>query len=136
MNKLNKCNVSCICFQKSGNHYLRTIVKVGKILDYVTGVFLAGLLLLLTIGLPVTFSSVQALKAKTTQSDNSSKNPYSNSTEEKTPNNNIGYNEEYVHNVHYDFHLPPSQIANVYIDTNEAIYVAYHGEMHCPPPNL
>lgn len=115
---------------------------MNKIGAYIAGLFLAALLMLLTIGLPITYSSVKKIKADIANSKaNNSKsdndyNPYSNSTEEKTPANSNTVNEEYVHFDHHDFHLSFSQATLAYIHTHEATYTAYHGELHCPPPNL
>jgi len=108
---------------------------MNRFYNYISAVFLAGLLLLLTIGLPVTYNSLKAIRADITQSDSCDKNPYSNSTEERTPSGGVSINEEYVHEMRYDLHLPPQQVSVAYIHAHEATYVAFHGELHCPPPN-
>ncbi|MGE9313729.1 hypothetical protein ACLOAU_18900 [Niabella sp. CJ426] len=108
---------------------------MGKVLGYISAAVLAGLLLLLTIGLPVTYSSTKAIKNNAAHGNACDKNPYSNSTEEKTPSGTVSVSEEYVHETRHDLHLPPHQISIAYIHAHEATYVAYHGEQHCPPPN-
>ncbi len=108
---------------------------MGKVSGYISAAVLAGLLLLLTIGLPVTYSSVMAIKNSATHGNACDKNPYSNTTEEKTPSGTVSVSEEYVHETRHDLHLPPHQISIAYIHAHEATYVAYHGEQHCPPPN-
>ncbi len=108
---------------------------MGKLLGYISAVVLLGLLFLLTIGLPITYSSVKAAKDNVAQGNACDKNPYSNTTEEKTPSGTISVSEEYVHETRHDLHLPPHQISIAYIHAHEATYVAYHGEQHCPPPN-
>lgn len=111
---------------------------MGLFFKYLSSLFLAGLLLLLTIGLPLAYSPVQSLSKNADQSSAASnKNPYSNSTEEKTPSaGSISITEEYVHETRCDLHLPAHQISIAYIHAHEATYVAYHGELHYPPPNL
>jgi len=112
---------------------------MNKLVSSISSIVLAGLLMLLTVGLPITYNSVNKIKSdisqgKTKTNDNT--NPYSNSTEEKTPSNgSLGISEEYVHEAHYDVHLSPFQVSEAYIHAHEATYVAYHGELHCPPPN-
>lgn len=108
---------------------------MGKALGYISAAVLAGLLLLLTIGLPVTYSSIKSIKNSAAHDSACDKNPYSNTTEEKTPSGTVSVSEEYVHETRHDLHLPPHQISIAYIHAHEATYVAYHGEQHCPPPN-
>jgi hypothetical protein len=108
---------------------------MGKALGYISAAVLAGLLLLLTIGLPVTYSSIKSIKNSSAHDSACDKNPYSNTTEEKTPSGTVSVSEEYVHETRHDLHLPPHQISIAYIHAHEATYVAYHGEQHCPPPN-
>ena len=108
---------------------------MNKLLGYISAFFLASLLLLLTVGLPVTYSSVKLVKNQTSQTETCDNNPYSNTTEEKTPSNSLSITEEYVHDMRYELHLPPQQITIAYIHAHEATYRAYHGELHCPPPN-
>ncbi|MCH5598171.1 hypothetical protein [Niabella ginsengisoli] len=86
--------------------------------------------------MPITYSSVVSMKNSTAQGETCNKNPYSNTAEEKTPSNSLSISEEYVHNVHSDLHLPIQQITIAYIHAHEATYTAYHGELHCPPPNV
>lgn len=110
-----------------------------KTVASILGLFLASLLMLLTIGLPVSYGAVKKMKessahSKASQSDND--NPYSNSTEEKTPCNSLTVNEEYVHLYHCDFGLSPVNTDFSFMHTHEATYIAFHGELHCPPPNL
>lgn len=109
---------------------------VKNVTAHISGIFLALLLLLLSIGLPVTYNAVNKMKSDIAHHKASDNNPYSNATEEKTPCNNIVVNEEYVHDVQYDFTLSFFQISTSYIHAHEALYLAYHGELHCPPPNI
>lgn len=102
----------------------------------ISAIFLSVLLLLLTVGLPVTYSAVARMKACTSQHESTDKNPYSNTTEEKTPSNNLSISEEYVHDARHDLNPPGSPITMAYRHAHEATYIAYHGELHCPPPNI
>ncbi|WP_346239259.1 hypothetical protein ABDK00_006070 [Niabella insulamsoli] len=108
---------------------------MSRLLRYISGCFLSALLLLLTIGLPISYNAIMDMKSSTAQTENCNKNPYSNATEEKTPSNTLTISEEYVHEDHSDVQLPLQQISIAYIHAHEATYVAYHGELHCPPPN-
>lgn len=108
---------------------------MSKLIGQISAVILAGLLALLTIGLPLTYGS-KAMKDNVTQGNACDKNPYSNATEEKTPSGAVSISEEYVHEMRHDLHLPPQQVSIAYIHAHEATYVAYHGEQHCPPPNI
>ncbi|MFT4095044.1 MAG: hypothetical protein QM640_15540 [Niabella sp.] len=109
---------------------------MSKVFNYIAGVFLGVLLLLLTVGLPVTYHAVKKMKEQVAQNKSNDTNPYANSTEEKTPCNSLSVSEEYVHEHQHDFTLFPQQISIAYIHAHEAVYKAYHGELHYPPPNL
>ena len=100
---------------------------------FITSVFLATLLVVLTIGLPLTYSSMLKLKEVSTSGKVADKGPYSNSTEEKVPVQTV--NEEYVHSSDSELSVALLQLSASYIHVHEAIYVAFHGEMLCPPPN-
>ncbi len=108
---------------------------MSRALRIISSVFLAALLMLLTVGLPVTYSSVAQWKKVSAPSDVADKNPYSNSTEEKAPKNSLTLSEEYVHGSDYESSLALFQVSVAYIHAHEATYVAFHGEMLCPPPN-
>ncbi|HOZ83924.1 MAG TPA: hypothetical protein PK191_00450 [Niabella sp.] len=92
--------------------------------------------MLLTIGLPVTYNAVKKMQEKTSTSKIQGDNPYSNSTEEKTPSNNISISEEYAHEEFQDFSISLVQVSTAFIHAHEATYLAFHKELHCPPPNI
>jgi hypothetical protein len=92
----------------------------------------------LTVSLPFVYNSQQLQKElvketkAATPDDNS--NPLANTTEEKTENgtNNLS---EYLH----EFHIteqPVSFIKNVYKHHPADLYVAFHPEYICPPPDV
>lgn len=67
-------------------------------------------------------------------SEEESSNPYGNTTEEKAPNS-TSLSEEYIHHNHKIYFF--SSIATQYHKgENAAIYIAFHGELLVPPPNL
>jgi hypothetical protein len=62
-------------------------------------------------------------------------NPLGNTTEEKAPNGANSFSEEYLHDNHRSEYF--SSIASQFHKCeNASIYVAYHGELHVPPPNV
>jgi hypothetical protein len=62
-------------------------------------------------------------------------NPFGNNTEEKAPNSINSFSEEYLHdNHHLDYLLLiTSQFQKC---DNAGTYIAYHGELLVPPPNV
>lgn len=111
--------------------------KAAKNIKIVFALLLAMLLVLLTVGLPVTYNAVKNLKSNIAKGNKSDNGPYSNTNEEKTPSStNISVNEEYTHHAHHDFNITATQISIAYIHAHEATYRAYHGELHYPPPNF
>lgn len=60
-------------------------------------------------------------------------NPFGNTTEEKNPNSS-SFSEEYLHDHHHSDHFM-SVILRYHNCENSDTYVAYHGELHVPPPN-
>ena len=62
-------------------------------------------------------------------------NPFGNSTEEKAPKNINSFSEEYLHDHHrsdYIFSIGLQYHKN----ENAGVYIAFHGELHVPPPNV
>ncbi len=109
---------------------------MDTLLKSISAVVLAGLLILLTVGLPVAFNTIKELKQDIAQTESTDNNPYSNTTEEKTTSNSIFLTKEYVHTGHEDVHIRPLQISMAYIHAHESTYTAFHGELHSPPPNF
>lgn len=99
-------------------------------------------LLWLTVSAPVVNAANKAVceSAAGVQSpdmadtEDSGCNPFGNNTEEKAPNGSSGFNEEYLHNSDELSHA-----ANLTLQHFRALaareYVAFHGELLCPPPN-
>ena len=95
----------------------------------------------LTISLPYVYSFQQDLAKQESKSghfdspaENEESNPLANTTEEKAPSSS-SIAEEYLH--HKDEH---NYILS-YILSHDSrhsydVYIAYHGEVSCPPPNF
>lgn len=65
--------------------------------------------------------------------DNEEANPFSNSTEEKAPGAN-SFSEEYLHGSHDQASAGNDKLSHQSRHVYD-VYVAFHGEMLCPPPN-
>jgi hypothetical protein len=91
----------------------------------------------LTVSLPFVYNSQQLQKelvkeTKATPDDNS--NPLANTTEEKTENGSNTLSE-YLHEIHIT-EQPVSFIKNVYKHHPADLYIAFHPEYICPPPDV
>ena len=100
-------------------------------------------LLWLTVSIPFIYKAQQAIaKEKITAAhsqsandDESAANPLTNTNEEKSSTNVNSLSEEYLH--HHaleEINHSAEAIARLH-HANEATYVAFHGELLCPPPN-
>lgn len=99
-------------------------------------VLLALVLSWLCVSLPFVYEARQQLAQQTDSKERLPSNPLSGTTDEKVPPSpNLTINEEYLHTGDYDFSIAPAlQNAN-YMHTHESIYIAFHPELHAPPPN-
>jgi hypothetical protein len=96
----------------------------------------------LTISAPFVYASQQeiakqnssvAIDLPITQTEEEA-NPLNGSTEEKAPKTVNSVSEEYLHDNHrseYFFSLT----SQFHKGENATTYIAYHGELHVPPPN-
>jgi hypothetical protein len=109
-----------------------------------SSVFMMLALLWLTVSLPVVYSCQQDLakqhriadvNSPIQTSEEEAANPFGNSTEEKTPNSGSSFSEEYLHNHHITdyFFIVASQFHS-HFDADT--YLAYHGELDVPPPDV
>ncbi|MFT3903640.1 MAG: hypothetical protein QM727_10715 [Niabella sp.] len=89
-------------------------------------------LLWLTVSLPVVNAARQG---STCHAQKMSDNPFAGVTEEKTPVS-VNLTEEYIHHDETDFSIPGIPVSVAYIHAHEPIYIAFHGEMLTPPPNV
>jgi hypothetical protein len=62
-----------------------------------------------------------------------SPSPLGNTTEEKAPSSS-SFSEEYLHHHHMDDHSISVSL-KFHKCENAGTYIAYHGELHVPPPN-
>lgn len=99
-------------------------------------------LLWLTISAPFVYASQQELAkhTKVINTDDSpceedSSNSLGNTTEEKKPSGNNTFSEEYLHNHHTDDSFI-SIVSQTHKCENADVYVAYHGELDVPPPDV
>ncbi len=101
-------------------------------------------LLWLTMSIPFVFKAQQQiLKEKAAaahhpaaNNDKTSDNPLTNTTEEKCSNSSNTLSEEYLHDrVEEGFAVSAKNISD-YHHGHEDTYIAFHGEMLWPPPNV
>jgi hypothetical protein len=61
-------------------------------------------------------------------------NPFGNNTEEKAPTS-TNFSEEYLHSFHVISHFC-REISQYHKHENSNTYIAFHGELLVPPPNV
>lgn len=116
--------------------------KIYNPFHLLSAVFMILALLWLTISIPFVYAGQQEFATQDRMENNSGSplsgneeeaaNPFSNTTEEKSPNSSVS--EEYLHDHHktdYFFSI----ISQYRKCENAGTYVAYHGELLVPPPN-
>jgi len=115
---------------KCGLLYNRTISRV-------LAVMLGVALLWLTVSLPFVYEAKLRLTAQTETKSKDQSNPLAGATEEKVPTNpTITITEEYLHHGVYDFSMAEFQKDIAYLHAHEGTYIAFHAELHAPPPNI
>jgi hypothetical protein len=116
---------------------------IYKPLQISSSLFMLLALLWLTVSIPFVNAAQQALATEKTAhssaaaaDDATSDNPLSNDTEEKGSGNpGSSLSEEYLH--HSDELLHEAELFfSHHIKHTVSEYVAFHGEMLCPPPNF
>lgn len=107
----------------------------------VSAIGMIAALVWLTISAPFVFHFQQELKkiekAQATKSPSTEKgdtNPFANTTEEKTSSVNT-FSEEYLHHSEEN-NLRTNKVFNQYSNLSESLYIAFHGELISPPPDL
>lgn len=116
--------------------------KIYSVFQQVSAILMILALLWLTVSTPFVFASQQKLASQDkieknqlplSGNEEESSNPFSSTTEEKNPTS-TSFSEEYLHDHHVADHFFP--IATQYHTCgNSDTYIAYHGELHVPPPN-
>jgi hypothetical protein len=111
-------------------------------IQLVSAIFMILALLWLTVSTPFVYASQQqqAKHEKMTHSgsplscNDEESNPFSNTTEEKTPSS-TSFSEEYLHDHHeQDYFFLISR--TYYKCENAGTYIAFHGELLVPPPDF
>ena len=116
--------------------------KTNNVFQSASAVFMIAALVWLTISAPFVYASQQQL-TKQEQAANKNipqatneeeaANPFGNNTEEKAGNNS--FSEEYLHD-HYKAEYFFSIVLRFHTHENVGTYIAFHGELHVPPPNV
>lgn len=113
-------------------------VSAYRLKHIVAAVVMFFALAWLTVSLPYVYSFQKELAKQESTSapfgspvDNEESNPLANSTEEKAPT----VSEEWLHHTDDHNYLFSYRLSH---DNRQAydVYVAYHGEVQCPPPNF
>jgi len=120
--------------------------KPYSVFQLASAVFMIAALLWLTVSTPFVyqFQQKQIEQNKIAKAEQSSvpdtnneeeSNPFGNTTEEKNPNSGNRLTEEYLHELHihnHFFSIVSSEHQRHQADT----YIAFHGELHVPPPDV
>ena len=112
-----------------------------KAASIVSSIFMILTLVWLTVSTPFVNAAQQqkqtssaSIPADEETPGSDDNNPFSNTTEEKAESGS-GTLSEYLHNTHELVH--PTGLAHKHNASHDAnVYVAFHGEMLCPPPNF
>jgi hypothetical protein len=115
--------------------------KTNNIPIILSSILMVLTLAWLTVSLPyVTAVQQQAAEIKKSvntekqANDNDDNNPFANTTEEKNPNT-INLSEEYLHETHSMEHYVAVPSIEYKVE-HVPIYIAFHGELISPPPDL
>jgi hypothetical protein len=118
--------------------------KTYSVYQLVSSAFMILALLWLTVSLPFVYEANQQQVGQShvdnsggplSGSEEESSNPFGNNTEEKNPNSSNSFSEEYLHDHHASDHF--FSIAERFHKCENAdTYVAFHGELLVPPPNI
>ena len=98
----------------------------------------------LTISTPFVFACQQELArqkmetspAPLTANEEEASNPIGNNAEEKVPNSSNSLSEEYLHDHHITHPYFFSENSQYHKCENADTYIAFHGELLVPPPNM
>lgn len=112
-----------------------------------SSIFMMLVLLWLTVSTPFVNSFQQQVAAQekaeeqktrgacTDKDDPAACNPFANTTEEKTESSSITFSEEYLHDHFELIHTLDDLLKHDNCD-HSALYIAFHGELLSPPPEL
>ena len=117
--------------------------RAYNIFQLLSAIFMILALLWLTISAPFVVAGQQQMAkyehagdfgSPYSNSEEDAANPFGNNTEEKSPSSS-SVSEEYLHDHHKSEYLI-SVILRHHKHVNADTYIAYHGELLVPPPNL
>ena len=123
---------------------MKKVQNPYTIFQSASAVLMIVALLWLTISTPFVFKCQQkiAKQHSTAKADipvngneEESATPLGNTTEEKAPTSINSLSEEYLHDNHHSDYLLLIN-SQFHKGENAEVYVAYHGELHVPPPNV
>lgn len=115
--------------------------KTYNFFQKASSVFLMLTLLWLTVSTPFIIGNQQerdkqeksaSVNLPVNDSEEDAGNSSGNNVEEKAPSTSLS--EEFLHE-HQAAHYWFSIISNSYKSENADVYIAFHGELHAPPPN-
>jgi hypothetical protein len=116
--------------------------KPYTIFQKASSIFLMLTLLWLTVSTPFIMSTQEnfakqhkTLMAELPVGDDDGSDNASNNIEEKVPNSSNSLSEEFLHDHHAEDYSD-TKIPQNHILENSGTYIAFHGELHAPPPNL
>ena len=118
--------------------------KPYNTIQLASAIFMILALIWLTVSPPFVFAHQQELSKQSkmindsspldSNEEESSTNPFGNTTEEKNPTSNSSFAEEYIHDHHIDEYFF-STTSQYHKCENAGTYIAFHGELLVPPPN-
>ena len=110
---------------------------------FVSAILMIVALFWLTVSVPFVYENNQRIAKQQCEApadlpisgtEEEDANSLGNTTEEKAPNSVNTASEEYLHDNHSSEYFL-SIASQFHKCENASIYVAYHGELHVPPPN-
>jgi len=117
--------------------------KTYSVFQLASAIFMILALLWLTISTPFVYASQQEIakqgKIKNagnplTGNEEETTNPFGNTTEEKNQSS-TSFSEEYLHDHHTESSLFSITLQHYKCDDADT-YIAFHGEVNVPPPNV
>lgn len=117
------------------------------LIRWASGIFMMLMLVWLTVSTPfVTSFQIQiAEQEKETQKNTAAActdkdapdcNPFANTTEEKTESGSLTFSEEYLHDHHHEIIHTLDDLLKHDNCGHSALYIAFHGELLTPPPEV
>lgn len=99
-----------------------------------SAILMIASLLWLTISLPYVFRTAQQ-NISWSEERGQSGNPFSDTTEEKAPSSSVSVSEEYLDDHNKITGLAANKLTHDHRHAYD-IYIAFHGELISPPPDL